>query len=188
MRYAVLLAGSVGVTAGFVVLKDALVESGERVFSALALATSVLSGAAYLGWSSFQLGYFSLILANGEVSPALASMNDVFDALLFAASALAYIATAALALALRQAGWVGQNATRTYVALSAIAMTLLFLRGVSFPAPGSDPAPWYTRPGFIVGIPAVPWLMPYFLGVLILRRAGTPHASPHSPGPPPCSG
>jgi hypothetical protein len=176
MRYAVLLAGSIGVTAGFVLLKDALADSGERIFAALALATSVLSGAAYVGWSSFQLGYVSLILANGEVSPAVASMNNVFDALLFAASALAYVATAALALALRRAGWVGQNAARVYVSLSLIAVTLLFLRGVSFPAPGSDPSPWYTRPGFIVGIPAVPWFMPYCFGVLVLRRAGTSHA------------
>jgi hypothetical protein len=89
MRYAVLLAGSVGVTAGFVLLKDALAESGERLFSALALATSVLSGAAYVVWSSFQLGYFALMVAHGEVSPPVASMNNVFDALLFAASALA---------------------------------------------------------------------------------------------------
>jgi hypothetical protein len=51
-------------------------------------------------------------------------------------------------------------------------LTLLMLRGVSFPIPGGDPAPWYTRPGFIVGIPAAPWFMPYFLGVLLLRRAG----------------
>jgi hypothetical protein len=180
MRYAVLLAGSIGVTAGFALVKDALAASGERLFSALALATSTLSGAAYVVWSSFQLGYFALVLADGAASPAVASMNNVFDALLFAASALAYVATAALALALGKAGWVGRNAARVYVSLSLIAVTLLFLRGVSFPAPGVDPAPWYTRPGFIVGIPAVPWFMPYFLGVLVLRRSG---ALPVPPGP-----
>ncbi len=44
--------------------------------------------------------------------------------------------------------------------------------GISFPSPGGDPAPWYTRPGFIAGIPAGPWFMPRLLGVLLLRRAG----------------
>lgn len=176
MRYAVLLAGSIGVTVGFVLLKEALTASGERLFSTLALATSLLSGAAYVGWTSFQLGDFALRLASGSASPAVVSMNNVFDALLFAASALAYAATAAFAHALARAGWLGRKASRAYVALNLLALALLMLRGVSFPTPGGDPAPWYTRPGFIVGIPAVPWFMPYFLGVLLLRRAGAHRA------------
>ena len=28
------------------------------------------------------------------------------------------------------------------------------------------------RPGFVAGIPAVPWIMPFLLGVVVLRRAG----------------
>ena len=32
-------------------------------------------------------------------------------------------------------------------------------------------APWYMRPGFIAGIPAVPWIMPCLLGVVLLRSA-----------------
>ena len=176
MRYAVLLAGAIGVTVGFHLLKEALSESGERLFSTLALATGILSGSAYVVWTSFQLGDFALRLAKGEGTPAVASMNNVFDALLFAAGVLAYVATAAFAHALARVGWLGQNASRAYVALNLIAVIFLILRGVSFPSPGGDPAPWYTRPGFIVGIPAVPWFMPYFLGVLLLRRAGSSRA------------
>ncbi len=173
MRYAVLLAGSIGVTAGFFLLKEALAESGEHRFSALALAASSLSGAAYVVWASFQLGDFALRLATGAADPAVAAMNNVFDALLFSASALAYVATAAVAHALWRVAWLGRNASRAYVALNLIALALLVLRGVSFPSPGGDPAPWFTRPGFIVGIPAIPWFMPYFLGVILLRRAST---------------
>jgi hypothetical protein len=172
MRYAVLLTGSIGVTVGFVLLKDALTASGERLFSTIAFATGLLSGAAYVVWTSFQLGDFALRLASGSASPALVSMNNVFDALLFAAGALAYAATAAFAHALTRVGWLGRYASRAYVALNLLALALLMLRGVSFPGPSGDPEPWYTRPGFVVGIPAVPWLMPYFLGVLLLRRAG----------------
>jgi len=171
MRYAVLLAGSISATVGLVLLKEALTVSGERLFSTLAFAASLLSGAAYVGWTSFQLGDFALRLGSGSLSPAVASMNNVFDGLLFAASALAYAATAAFASALARVGWLGRNGSRAYVALSLVALVLLMLRGVSFPIPGGDPEPWYTRPGFIVGIPAAPWLMPYFLGVLLIRRA-----------------
>jgi len=32
--------------------------------------------------------------------------------------------------------------------------------------------PWYASPGFIVGIPAVPFIIPFLFGVVLLRRAG----------------
>ena len=188
MRYAVLLAGSVGVTIGFVLLKEALTASGERLFSTIALTTSLLSGGAYVVWTSFQLGDFALRLVTGSVSPAVASMNNVFDALLFAASALAFAATATFAHALGRVSWLGRNTARAYVALNLLALALLMLRGLSFPSPVGDPAPWYTRPGFIVGIPAVPWFMPYFLGVLLLRRAGANRALINACGLPPNNG
>ncbi|HEX4934855.1 MAG TPA: hypothetical protein VFV33_16815, partial [Gemmatimonadaceae bacterium] len=170
MRYAVLLAGAIAVTGGFALLREALRDSGERLASALAFAMSFLSGAAYVVWTSFQLGDFALRIAQQAVTPAVASMNNVFDALLFAASALAYIATSSIALAMGRTAWLGRNAARVYVVLNALALAILLARGVSFPVPGGDPAPWYTRPGFIAGIPAMPWLMPYFLGVVALRR------------------
>lgn len=185
MRYAVLLAGSIGVTAGFVVLKEALSESGERVYSTLAFAASLLAGATYVVWTSFQLGAFALTIAEHKSSPAVASMNNVFDALLFAAGALTYLATAAFAHALARARWLGRNASRAYIVLSLVALALLLLRGVSFPSPTSGPAPWYTQPGFIIGIPAVPWFMPYFLGILLLRRAGNSHVQPSAGALPP---
>lgn len=172
MRYGVLLAASTGVTGGFVLLRDALRDAGERVYAAVALAMGTLSGAVYVVWAAFQLGDFALRVSTGTVSAGVATMNNVFDALLFAGGALAYVATAALARSFAAASWLGRGPAQAYVVLNVVALVLLLLRGVSFPVPGGDPAPWYTRPGFIVGIPAMPWLMPYFLGVLALRRAG----------------
>jgi hypothetical protein len=32
-----------------------------------------------------------------------------------------------------------------------------------------SPAPWYTSVGFIAAIPAVPFIMPYLLGLVLLR-------------------
>ena len=46
------------------------------------------------------------------------------------------------------------------------------MRGVAYPEISSDTAPWYTRPGVIAGIPAIPWIMACLLGVVVLRRAG----------------
>jgi hypothetical protein len=123
-------------------------------------------------WTSFQLGYHAMTAAQGSLSPALVTANNVFDALLFAAAALAYVATAAFAHALGAARWLGRPAVRVYVLLNLLALALLALRGVSFPVPGAGAEPWSTRPGFIVGIPALPWIIPFLLGVVLLRRAG----------------
>lgn len=82
--------------------------------------------------------------------------------------------TATLAHSLARAGWLGRRPALAYVLLNILAFALLLVRGLSFPTPGANPGPWYTRPGFVVGIPAMPWVMPYLLGAAILRRCGDP--------------
>lgn len=171
MRYGVLLAGAVAVTAGTTVLREALLLAGEGVYGALALAFGTLSGTAYVVWTAFQMGFHASVLANGSASAALIELNNVLDALLFAAGALAYAATAALAWALARAGWLQRGGALAYVLLNVLALGMLMLRGVSFPVPGGS-TPWFEQPGFVVGIPAMPWVMPYLLGAVALRRAG----------------
>ena len=172
MRYGVLLAGAIAITSGFFLLSQALRDAGEPLYSLLGLSMNVMSGAAFVVWCSFQLGFWAMTAAEGQVPAELASMNNVLDALLFAAGALAYFTTAALAHALGKLRWLSRRAAHAYVALNALALALLMLRGVTYPDPSASPEPWYTRPGFIVGIPAVPWIMPFLLGIVLLRRAG----------------
>jgi hypothetical protein len=170
MRYAVLLTGVVAITVAVFLAKELLCETGERLYSALALAASVLSAAAFLVWASFQMGFHALVLSQGQVPVGLAAVNNVLDALLFAAGCLAYAMTAALAYSLGKARWLGPKAALGYVLLNILALALLLVRGVSFPSPNASPDPWYTRLGFIVGIPAMPWVMPFLLGAVLLRR------------------
>lgn len=172
MRYAVLLTGSVAITVAVFLLKELLFENGECLYSGLGLATGAMSGAAFLVWTGFQMGFHALVVAQGQALPAVAAVNNVLDALLFAAGCLAYIMTATLAHSLGKARWLGQRASMAYVLLNMLALALLLLRGVSFPSPSASPDPWYTRPGFVVGIPAMPWLMPFLLGAVLLRRCG----------------
>jgi hypothetical protein len=54
-------------------------------------------------------------------------------------------------------------------------VTFLFPNPQDFAASTPNPcdAPnGYTSPGFVVGIPAVPFIMPFLFGVVLLRRAG----------------
>lgn len=172
MRYVVLLVSSIAISGGFVVLKEALGEANERQYSTLGFAAAMLAGAAYLIWTSLLLGAYIVKVREGQVPPAINSLIDAFDVLLDVACLLTYLATAAFAVSMGRTGWLGRGATRAYVAVNMIAMLFLVMRGMSFPDPAALSTPWYTQPGFVAGIPAVPFIMPFLLGVVILRRAG----------------
>lgn len=172
MRYVVLLFGSVAVTGGFIVLKELLRDAGEHLYSALGYTQAVLAGAMYSFWTAFQVGAYLARVTQGQVPPAVVQMANVYDTLLFAACVLTYGATAAFAASLSTVGWLGRAASRTYIAISILAFVLISMRGFSFPDPGRSSEPWYFQPAFIAGIPAVPWLMPFLLGVSLLRNAG----------------
>ena len=172
MRFLVLVVGSIAVTGGFVVLREALHEAGERVYSTLGSAANMLAGAAYLVWMSFTLGMVVVKVQAGQIPAAVRAVYDVYDILLFFACILTYLTTAAFAASLGRARWLGRGATRAYVIVSFVALLFLVLRGFSYPDLTASSTPWYLRPAFIAGIPAVPWIMPFLLGVVLLRRAG----------------
>jgi hypothetical protein len=172
MRYLVLLVNSIAVTGGFVVLKEVLHDTGERLYSTLAFAANMLAGAAYLVWLSFALGAYVVKVRTGQTPAAVNAMGDVYEILLFMACVLTYLTTAAFAASLGRARWLTRAATRAYVIANSIALLFILLRGLSFPDPTASSTPWYMSPGFIAGIPAVPWIMPFLLGVVLLRRAG----------------
>ena len=174
MRFLVLLVGSIAVTGGFVVLEQALRDAGERFYVSLGAVSNILAGAAYLVWASFHLGGFVLEVRDGprQTLPAVLAPSEVFDALLFIACALTYLATLTFAVCMGRVRWLGRGATRAYVLANLVALLLLVIRGVSYPDPMAGSTPWYIQLGFVAGIPIVPWMMPLLLGVVVLRRAG----------------
>jgi hypothetical protein len=172
MRYLVLLFGSIAVTFAFIVVEKLLSDADERFYSTLGYAANILAGAAYLVWTSFQTGAYVEKVHSGQMSPAVVALGNVFDILLFAGCVLTYLATAAFAASFGQANWLGRGAVRAYIITSFVALLFIGLRGLSFPDPTAGSTPWYTNVGFIAGIPAVPWIMPFLLGVVLLRRAG----------------
>jgi hypothetical protein len=172
MRYLVLLFGAIAVTFGFIVVERLLSEAGERFYSTLGLAANILAGAAYLIWTSFQIGAYVEKVRDGQMSPAVVALSNVFDVLLFVACVLTYSATAAFAASFGQTKWLKRGAVRAFVITSFVALLFIGLRGLSFPDPTAGSTPWYTNLGFIAGIPAVPWIMPFLLGIVLLRRAG----------------
>jgi hypothetical protein len=171
MRSLVLLASSIVVASAFVALKEQLHKAGEGFYSIVGFAASIPAGAAYIVCISMSVAR-SAVAMNGGQTSSLDRLGAIYSVLEFVACMLTYATTAAFAASLGRAGWLGRGATRAYVAASALLLLLLTLRGLSFPEISSNTAPWYTRPGVIAGIPAIPWFMPCLLGVLLLKRAG----------------
>ena len=173
MRYLVLLTDSIAVTAGFFVFAQALYEERERFYSTLGNALAMLAGAAYLVWNCFFLGLY-VLKARGEQTPAaFVSLSDSIDTLIFIACVLTYLTTAIFAVCLGRVTWLGRGATRAYVIANIVFLVLIVIKGLSYPDPKAGSTPWYLDLGFIAGIPAVPWIMPYLFGVVLLRQAGS---------------
>jgi hypothetical protein len=175
-RYVVLFVGVIAVGAGFVLLRDALREAGERFYSSLGFAAAIMASPTYLIWASIALQYTSVKLHAGgaQVPPAILSLAIWSEVLLFAGGLLTYIATAAFSASLAQVRWLGRSGAVCLAFVSIVAALLLAIRGLSFPNPKTAFNHWYTTVGWMVSIPAVPWMMPCILGIVLLWRAGSP--------------
>jgi hypothetical protein len=178
MRYLVLSAMSIAIVVGFVVLREVLGEADKKFRSSVGFAAILLGGPLYLIFDAFEFGISTVRLHGGETPPAFHDLGAVVDLILFLAGGLTYIAAAAFAVLLGQAGWIRRGAARAFTIISLVALLLLVIRGLDFPDPRALSTPWYTNPGFIVGIPAVPFVIPFLFGVVLLRRAGESGSAP----------
>jgi hypothetical protein len=172
MRYLVLIVMTTAIASGFVVLREALSEARERFYATLGFAAIMLSGPLYLIWNTFAFGVFFAKEHTGQVPPAIVSLGDTLDVLLFVGGFLTYLATVAFAASLGRVQWLGRRATRAFMIVNGVALLFLVIRGLHYPDPRALSTPWYTSPGFVVGIPAVPFIMPFLFGVVLLGRAG----------------
>lgn len=172
MRYLVILANAIIVAGAFVVLKEELADAGERFYSTIGFAASIPAGTAYVVCVSMSLAGSVLVMRAEPKTPSAAFLNEFYSGLEFVACVMTYLATAAFAASLGRVRWLGSTAARTYAGASAVLLLLVVIGGVSYPEISGRTAPWYTQPGVIARIPAIPWIMPCLLGVVLLRRAG----------------
>src|SRR5438045_1472902 len=170
MRYLVLIVMAAAIAGGFVVLREALSQAGERFYATLGFAAIMLSGPLYLIWNTFAFGVFFAKEHAGEVPQALRSLDDIFDVVLFVAGFLTYLATVAFAASLGRVQWLGRSATRAFMIVAGGALLFAVIRCLRYP--DARVTPWYTNPGLLVWRSAVPFIMPFLFGVVLLRRAG----------------
>jgi hypothetical protein len=174
LRYVLLTIGAVLVGAGFIALTGLPTTKGAITPANPAGLLMVMATPLYAAFTLSQWGEYA-----ASHSPHLAwiaSYDRLSLGFLFAGVLLTYSATAFTANALNRAQLIGRLSSIVLVALSIIAMAFVAIRiAVALthgPMWGFNA--WYEMPGFVLLIPAVPWLMPCAIGVLLLHRAGAP--------------
>lgn len=178
VRYTVLLLGAVAIGGGFIMLRRGLSEAGDQFHSSVGFAAIILATTPYVVFAGIQL-YLSYAVnrtASASGLPHMVSLDEMSTMLLFAGVLLTYLATSAFTISLGEVHWIGGGARK---AVAGTSLLFALCVGVKFGTvlarphdPIWVPGPWYSAPGFILSIPAVPWLIPVALGVLLLRRAG----------------
>lgn len=171
MRYVVLVTMAAAIVGGFATLKEALHLAGERFYSTLGFVAIVLASPFYLIGESLLIAAYAAAVRTEQVPDVFRSLSEFQDILLFLGGVLTYAAAATFAFSLRHVGWLGRRSGWIFVVISAVLAGCLVVRGLQFPDPAALSAPWYTVPGFIAGIPAVPFVIPCLLGVALLGRA-----------------
>jgi hypothetical protein len=183
LRFLLLAIDAIVVVIGLLTLKEALVSAGEHLYAALGGASAVIACPLYVLFALIQridyvaedLGWsWAASVANGrgELTP----LDALSIAALYFAGALTYIATLAFARSLARVGWLGARTALVLQVVSALALAFLVARGFAYPSMHGALSHWYTVPGFVAGIPAVPWMPLCAIGVLLLRRTGRAQA------------
>jgi hypothetical protein len=179
LRFLLLAIDPMCVCAGLLLLKEASAGAGDRLYGTVSLAAIGLATPLYVAFALVQridyvaveMGYTWAASVSGHLRE-LTALDAFSMAALFLGSALTYIATAAFARSLTRVGWLSRGAAVVVQTVCGVGLALLLARGFAYPSPHAAFSSWYTIPGFIAGIPAVPWIPPCAIGVLILRRVG----------------
>ena len=182
VRYLIVAINSIAIAGGLVVLRQALSDAGERFYSTLGFAATMLAGPLFVIFATERVGAYGAMVRAGslEEAPGLASLHLLSHVLLIFGAALTYLAVAAFAASLGRTQWLGRTASRVCVGISFFAVLCL---GVAMAAALESPqAPlsgiklWLATLGptvfMIPAVPAVSWIMPLLFRVLLLRRAG----------------
>lgn len=171
-RYIVLLWAAIAVGGGMVVLRQTLSDAGERLYAPLGFAAILMASPLYLVWGAILFEANFVRARGGQLSTSELFITDFSDVLLYFGGLLTYVASAAFVASLGRTGWLGRAATGILLFLNLFAVLFLIIRGPQFPDPKTALDYWYNIPGFVAGIPAIPWLIPCVIGIAMLRRAG----------------
>jgi hypothetical protein len=170
VRYIILIVAAVLYALGFAILREKLKPTKGNLYSLLGFTAIQIAIPLFLIDMIF-LSYYVEEMYRIMVKSSLEKMPEWALPLAnqsrfipIIEDSLIYIATAAFAASLKTAGWLKSTACNIYIITSLLAVLLNML-------PNSAPEPLATI-RFIATIPAALFLMPYLMGINLLRTAG----------------
>ncbi|MBI4535395.1 MAG: hypothetical protein HY708_03890 [Ignavibacteriae bacterium] len=178
LRYLILMINTLAVAGGLIVLWHTLSVARERFYSTLGFASIVLAGPLYFIFTAVQLVLYRTMdrTGVGEATNILRSLDELAVIFLYFGVVLTYLATALFAAAIGRLQWLGRTARRVFVGLSLFAIMCVLIKMAEIFSSPHNPMwgfeTWYMIPGFVFSIPAVPWMMPCLVGIVLLHRAG----------------
>jgi hypothetical protein len=167
-RYTILMAGGMLLLLGAALLKTQLQATGENLYSILAFAALSMAMPLFMinmaFWGYYLTDAFRLFAANPTAKrPDLyVAVKSLFYVISVAEVVLIYLGTLFFAVALKITGALSKPASRWYMGCSLIAILLELM-------PPYWPEPFGTA-GYLVAIPAIPFIMPYLIGINLLRK------------------
>lgn len=175
LRYLILFLNAVCIAGGFTCLAKTLYQKDEQFFSTSGFSAIVVATPMYLVWAVFMIEIHRVIpnLDTSEIPNWVYAISDLTDILLFFGGIFTYIATLFFTLSLREAKFLSHKFAQSFIFVSVLALICLSIRGFSFPDPSVAFTNWFTIPGYIFGIPAIPWIIPTIIGVKLLRKVKT---------------
>ena len=170
VRYSFLLVGGVFIAFGFALLRETLKKTGEVFYSWLGLIAIMIAIPLFIFnmayYNSFILETFRIHVASAsdKMPEWVAPIKSQMVIIMAVEVALTYLATAFFAASLKSAAWFKKTASHIYIIISMLCFLAAVLV-ISAPEPIASAVS-------IVCVPAFPFIMPYIIGINLLRRAG----------------
>lgn len=170
VRYFMLTIVGVFVAFGFVSLRNRIKAKGENYFSLLSMIAVIIAIPLFiinmLYWGFYLTELYKMQNNSGATTLPewFLPMKQLFGLVSVVEVALTYFATFAIVVALRKVGLLSKTSSYFYSIASLLAFLIIILSAFFVET--------FKIPGFAVSIPAIPFLMPYFIAVNLLRKLG----------------
>lgn len=168
VRYTILIAGGILFALGSALLKAKLQAAGENIYSVMASAAINLALPLFIinmaFWGYYLTDAFRVFILQGAAKRPdwYGPVKSLFYVISIAEVLLMYLGTVLFAISLKVTGLFNPVACRYYIIFGLAGIVLVVL-------PPSWPEPFGTA-GYLVAIPAIPFIMPYLIGVHLLKH------------------
>lgn len=170
IRYTILAISGILMFMGFALLKEKLKESGEKLYSQLGFTAVMIAIPLFIlnmvFWGYYLTDAFRVFGGTkpGKRPDWYIPITSLFYVISVIEVTLIYLSTALFATSFKTLKLFSLMSCNTYIVFCIIGIVLVML-------PPSLPQPFGTL-GYLVAIPAIPFIMPYLMGINLLWQTG----------------